>query len=125
MILHSILSHLNIINKGVEYSMKKILSLAMGFSVSLSATSFASLAADKPEKADLPESVYQQLLEDDYIDNNKDGIVTEEEYRAAKSLCLSLDGVESIDFLERLENPKYLYFSNGNISDFSPLTKLS
>ena len=103
--------------------MKKILSLAMGFSVMLSASSFTSLAADKSEKADLPESVYQQLLEDDYTDADKDGIITEEEYRAAKMLCLDLDGIESIDFLERLEAPKYLYFSGGNISDFSSLAK--
>ena len=103
--------------------MKKILSLAVGFSVTLSAASSATLAADKTEKADLPESVYQQLLEDDYIDANKDGIITEEEYRSAKMLNLKLDGVESIDFLERLEDPKYLYFSGGNITDFSPLAR--
>ena len=103
--------------------MKKILSLAVGVSVTMYAASFTALAADKPAKADLPEVVYQQLLEDDYIDVNKDGIVTEEEYSAAQMLTLKLDGVESIDFLERLEDPRYLYFSGGNISDFSLLAK--
>ena len=104
--------------------MKKILSLAIGFSVTLTAASFTSLAADNTEKADLPEAIYQQLLKNDFIDANNDGIITEEEYRAAETLCLDLDGVESLDFLERLENPKYLYFSGDNISDLSPLAKL-
>ena len=103
--------------------MKKILALATGFSVTLSSAAFTALAADKAEKADLPESIYQQLLKDDYTDTNKDGIISEEEYCSAKLMTLDLDGVESIDFLERLEDPKYLYFSGGSISDFSPLAK--
>ena len=105
--------------------MKKLLSLATGFAVTLCAASFTSLAADNAEKADLPEFVYQQLLDDDYIDADKDGLITEEEYRSAKLLTLNLDGIESIDFLDRLESPKYLYFSGGSISDFSPLSKFN
>ena len=77
------------------------------------------MAAAKTEKADLPESIYQQLLEDDYTYADRDGIITEKEYRAAKMLCLKLDGIESIECLERLETPKHLYFSGANISDFS------
>ena len=103
--------------------MKKIPALALTVPLILSAVNLTAFAADTAERADLPEVIYQQLLKDDYIDANKDGIITEEEYRSAKLMTLDLDGVESIDFLERLEDPKYLYFSGGNISDFSLLAK--
>ena len=103
--------------------MKKILTSALSFTFLLSNVNLTVLAADNAERADLPEIIYKQLLEDDYIDANKDGIITEEEYRSVQMMTLNLDGVESLDFLERLEKPKYLYFSGGSISDFSLLAK--
>ena len=103
--------------------MKKILTSALSFTFLLSNVNLTVLAADNAERADLPEIIYKQLLEDDYIDANNDGIITEEEYRSVQMMTLNLDGVESLDFLERLEKPKYLYFSGGSISDFSLLAK--
>lgn len=103
--------------------MKKILTSALSFTFLLSNVNLTVLAADNAERADLPEIIYKQLLEDDYIDANKDGIITEEEYRSVQMMTLNLDGVESLDFIERLEKPKYLYFSGGSISDFSLLAK--
>ena len=105
--------------------MKKFVAFAIAINVMMSAVSLTSLAAEKTEKADLPESVYQQLVEQVNIDINEDGIITEEEYCNATSITLDLEGVDSIDFLDRLVSPRYLYLLNGNISDFSSLAKFN
>ena len=102
--------------------MKKILIFSTALSLLLSTNNVAVSAA---ERAELPESIYQQLLEHEGTDINKDGVITEEEYCSSTYLSLDLDGIDSIDFLSRLKQPKYMYLANGNISDFSSLAKFS
>ena len=99
--------------------MNKILAFSLAFPVILSAAPFKAMAANKSEKADLPEIVYQQLLDQAGVNTNNDDIITEDEYRNATDFSLDLDGVDSVDFLKRLVHPQCLYLSKGNISDFS------
>lgn len=103
--------------------MKKIISLSVTLSLLLSASAMTVFSEDKPEPAELPECIYQQLLEKGNTDADKDGIITEEEYCNSTYLSLDLTDVESIEFLGRLKNPRYIYLSKGKISDFSLLAK--
>ncbi len=100
--------------------MKKIITLSI--ILSMMTSSLTAFAYDKPQAADLPEKVTEQLIGKN-VDKNEDGIITEEEFCNAELIQLDLDGIDSIDFLTKLKDPKYIYLSNGNISDFSPLAK--
>lgn len=103
--------------------MKRFFSTVLAVSMLLPVNVLISFADDTPEPVNLPESVYQQLLERCNIDSNEDGIITEEEYCNATYISLDLDGVDSIDFLKRLKQPESMYLCNGNISDFSFLAQ--
>ena len=103
--------------------MSKPIIITLVLSMLVSGSPVTAFAEDKISPADLPETVYQQLLEHSDTDANKDGILTEEEYCNATYISLDLDGITSIDFLSRLKHPRYLYLRNGNISDFSSLAQ--
>ena len=104
--------------------MKRIAALISAISLLLQISSFTTFADDSPTPADLPEPIYQQLVESGSIDKNKDGILTEEEYCNADKIYIDVGDVESIDFLCRLKNPYYISLSDGSISDISPLKNL-
>ena len=103
--------------------MKRMAALISAISLLLN-SGFTAFAADIVTPADLPESVYKQLVKDSSLDKNKDGVLSEEEYCNARSIYIDISGVDSIDWLCRLKQPDYISLSNGSISDLSTLKNL-
>ncbi len=103
--------------------MKRIFSTVLAASVLLSVNAPATYADDTPKPVDLPDSIYQQLLEKCTTDANEDGVITEEEYCNSTYINLDLDSIDSVDFLKRLKQPKSMFLCNGSISDFSFLSQ--
>lgn len=104
--------------------MKRISALISAILLLLLNNSFPAIAANSPTPADLPESVYQQLVKDSSLDKNKDGVLSEEEYCNARNIFIDISDVDSIDWLSRLKQPDYISLSKGSISDLSPLKNL-
>ena len=101
--------------------MKKIISTGLAASLLLTAFPLSASAAGQPEKADLEDAVYQQILEDEDYYGNGDGIVSEEELQQMDLLSLKMDGVTSLDFLSRMPALKALWLTGGSIDDLSAL----
>ena len=68
--------------------MSKPIIITLVLSMLVSGSPVTAFAEDKISPADLPETVYQQLLEHSDTDANKDGILTEEEYCNATYISL-------------------------------------
>ena len=104
--------------------MKRISALISAILLLFLNNNFSAIAADSPTPAELPESVYRQLVKDSSLDTNKDGILTEEEYCNARNIFIDIGDLDSIDFLSRLKQPDYISLSKGSISDLSSLKNL-
>ena len=87
----------------------------------MQASPLQASAADQPEKAQLEDAVYQQILKYQEGRGDKDGIVTEEELAQMEDLQLELENVTSLDFLGRMPALKALWLSDGSLDDLSAL----
>lgn len=104
--------------------MKKTISFIAALTVLLSCSSMTAFADTSPVPADIPSAAYKQLLSNQRADKNNDGIITEEEFSSVSSISLDMDGIDSVEFLTRLEAPRAITLSGGSISDLSPLKKI-
>lgn len=100
---------------------KRIISTSLAAAMLLTAFPLHASAEDAPEKADLEDAVYQQLLEDESYRDDSDGVVTEAELQQIDTLSLDMKEVTSLDFLSRMPALKALWLSDGSIEDLFAL----
>ena len=102
--------------------MKKFLSMVFALSLLSYINLSATYAEESPKPIDVDEEVYTQLLKSKWeLDENSDGIITEEELEQATQLTIDLDGINDISWLSRMKTCEYLSIENGTLTDFSVL----
>lgn len=105
--------------------MKKILSLTLSLFMAMSVGTFTAFAEDKPVAVEVDETVYAQLMKNQWsCDSNSDGIITEEELNETTYLNIDLDGISDISWVSKLSSCRYISFRNGTLTDFSALKQM-
>ena len=105
--------------------MKRKISIVTAVAALLSCGNMTVFAETSPKPADVDDAVYAQLMEHRSLyDENYDGVITDDELAKAHQLYIDLDGITDLSWVSKMTSCKYVTFSNGAITDFSPLKTL-
>ena len=96
--------------------MKKITALISALALLTGLTTFPA-SAETAVPVEVDEAVYAILLDSYGCDDNKDGVVTEEEFRSVLSLRMNPCGFDDLSWMAGMESLTSLILEEGTLSD--------
>ena len=108
--------------KGIsDMKIKKIISLLLAVSIASAVSYYPQIAEAAETSADLNPLVVKTLVDDNnyMVDDDRNGVITEEELAKARTVTVKLDGITDISWMSKLKNCKILSLYGGDLTDFS------
>ena len=102
-------------------NIKKITSFLLAVSVISAGTYYPQNAWAAETPADLDPLVVKTLVDDNnyMVDDDRNGVITEEELAKARTVSVKLEGITDISWMSKLKNCRILSLYGGDITDFS------